>query len=125
MGVTELRFLETTAHWVTVILDGLDGCQGGCQMSVSAIIALHSFRVCVILQSLLSFAVISSSLPFPLLLYPPPLHFYILSSSFLIWLLLCAERLLLTFIMPSVSLDLLCLSLFTLTVSSVLGLNMS
>jgi hypothetical protein len=26
MGITELRFLETTAHWGTLIHDGVDGC---------------------------------------------------------------------------------------------------
>jgi hypothetical protein len=70
MGVTELRFLETTAHWGTVIHVCVDGCQGGCQVSVFANIALHNFRVCVILWSPLSFAVISSSLH-----SPPPFLF--------------------------------------------------
>jgi hypothetical protein len=32
MGLTELRFLETTAHWGTVIYDCVDGCQGGCHI---------------------------------------------------------------------------------------------
>ena len=57
MGVTELRFLETTAHWGTVIHDCVDGCQGGCHISVFVIITLHSFRFFVILWSPLSFAV--------------------------------------------------------------------
>jgi len=83
MGVTELRFLETTAHWGTVIYDCVDGCQGGCQVSVFAIIALHSFCVCLILRLPLSFAVISSSLPFPPLLFSTYLFISFLPLSHL------------------------------------------
>jgi len=61
--------------------------------------------------------------PLPSSSSTPPTSFLCLFFLFLIWLLLCAEHLPLTFIMPSVSLDLLCLSLFALTLSSVLGLN--
>lgn len=96
-GITELRFLETTAHWSTVIHDCVDGCQGGCQISVFAIRALQTFCVCLILWSPLQFATISLSLPFSPLLTPSFLYIFFL---FLIWLPLCAEHLHLTFIMP-------------------------
>jgi hypothetical protein len=117
MGVTELRFLETTAHWGTVIHVCVDGCQGDCQVSVFAIIALHSSRVCVILWSPLSFAVVSSSLHSS----PLPFHLFFL---FLIWLPLCAEHLPLTLIMPYSIFGFVMSCLSALT-SSVLGLNIS
>jgi hypothetical protein len=119
MGVTDLRFLETTAHWDAVIHDWVDGCHGGCQISVFAIIAPHSFRVCVILRSPLSFVVISSLSFSPLLFYPP--HFIFISFLPLSYLSAVTCLTPTSHIMPSVSLDLLSVS--ALTMSAVLGLN--
>jgi len=102
MGVTELRVLEATAHWDAVIHDFVDGCQGGCQISVFASIALHSFHVCVILQSPLSFVVIFSSLPFSL---PHPPHIIFISFLPLSPMAAIMCRPPTSHIMPSVSLD--------------------